>query len=81
VYRGPMRSRAIGLSAILLLIWVVIVVVCLVAGLRAVALVVFLAPLVVWLLALVGLRLYWQRHPEHRRVGDWFTEEHHIGHW
>jgi uncharacterized membrane protein len=81
MYRRTMRRSTVRLSAVLLLIWVVIVVACLLAGLRAVALVVFLAPLVLWLVALLGFRLYWQRHPEHRRVGDWFKEEHHIGHW
>ena len=81
MYRGSMRRSAIGVSVILLVVWLAIVAICLVAGLRLVALIVLLAPLVVWLLTLVGLRFYWARHPEHRRVGDWFNEEHHIGHW
>ncbi len=61
--------------------WLLVVAGCLLAGLTWLALVVLLAPGILFVLALVGLRLYWQRHPEHRRIGDWFTEEHHIRHW
>ncbi len=61
--------------------WLVVVAACLLAGLTVVAVIVLLAPGIVFVLGLVGLRIYWQRHPEHRRIGDWFTEEHHIRHW
>jgi hypothetical protein len=61
--------------------WLLVVAGCLLAGLTWLAVVVLLAPGILFVLALVGLRLYWQRHPEHHRIGDWFTEEHHIRHW
>ena len=62
-------------------VWLAAVALCLLAGLTWLAVVVLLAPGILFVLALLGLRLYWQSHPEHRRIGDWFTEEHHIRHW
>lgn len=76
-----MQRKAVELSVVMTVAWLAVVAICLLAGLTALAVVILLAPGVIWVLALLGLRVYWQRHPEHRKVGDWFTEEHHIGHW
>jgi hypothetical protein len=76
-----MQRSTVWWSWLIPAVWVLVIAGCLLAGLTGLAIVVLLAPGVIFVLGLVGLRLYWQRHPEHRRIGDWFTEEHHIRHW
>ncbi|MFI5261494.1 MAG: hypothetical protein ACHQZR_02920 [Candidatus Limnocylindrales bacterium] len=76
-----MSRITVGLSLLLTVVWLVVVALCLSAGLTLIGLIILVGPGVLWLVGLVALRMYWHRHPEHRQIGDWFTEEHHIGHW
>jgi len=74
------RSTA-SLSWAITLFWVALVVVCLLAGWTLAALLVLLVPPGIGLVSLLGLIVYWHRHPQHRRIGAWFNEEHHLRHW
>jgi len=63
------------------LLWVALVAVCLVAGWTLAALVILVVPPLIGLVTLLAFIVYWHRHPEHRRIGAWFNEEHHLRHW
>jgi cell division protein FtsW (lipid II flippase) len=74
------RSTA-SLGRAMTLLWVALVVVCLLAGWTLAAIIVLLVPVLIGLVSLVGFVVYWHRHPQHRRIGAWFNEAHHLRHW
>jgi Flp pilus assembly protein TadB len=76
-----MGGNTASLGRAIALLWVALVIVCLLAGWTLAAIVIPLLPPLIGLISLLGFAVYWHRHPQHRRVGAWFNEEHHLRHW